>query len=85
MDTIIRIKLDKAIKEEAEDMGLNLTVLINDYFKQLVAARKEVPYVPEQMTPKLEKSLRRVKKEMDESKDRKAFTNAGDFSADLKK
>ncbi len=85
--TVISVKTDKATKEAAQEvaksMGLNLSTLLNAYLKQVVYTRRVELYAPEQMTPKLEKSLRQVKKEMAESKDRKAFTNVDDLMTHL--
>ncbi|MCA9361413.1 type II toxin-antitoxin system RelB/DinJ family antitoxin [Candidatus Kaiserbacteria bacterium] len=85
--TVISVKTDKATKEAANEvaksMGLNLSVLINAYLKQVIDMRRVEFYAPEQMTPKLEKSLLKVRKEMGSSK-RKSFSNVEDLLADLK-
>ncbi|MEZ4195112.1 MAG: type II toxin-antitoxin system RelB/DinJ family antitoxin [Candidatus Paceibacterota bacterium] len=87
MNTVISVKVDKATKEAAQEvaksMGLNLSTLLNSYLKQVIATRRVELYAPEPMTPKLEKTLRRVKKEMAESKDRKFFTTVDDLMTDL--
>jgi len=87
MKTVISIKIDKATKEAAQEvarsMGLTLSTLVNTYLKQVVYTRRVELYAPEQMTPKLEKTLKRVKKEMDKSKNRKVFTTVDDLMTHL--
>jgi addiction module RelB/DinJ family antitoxin len=87
MKTVISIKIDKATKEAAQEvarsMGLTLSTLVNSYLKQVVYTRRVELYAPEQMTPKLEKTLKRVKKEMDKSKNRKVFTTVDDLMTHL--
>jgi addiction module RelB/DinJ family antitoxin len=61
MNTVISVKVDKATKEAAQavakSMGLNLSVLINAYLKQVIVTRRVELYAPEQMSPKLEKQI----------------------------
>ena len=59
MNTVISVKLDKDIKESAQEVarsaGLTISALINSYLRQVVATRRIELYAPESMTPNLEK------------------------------
>jgi addiction module RelB/DinJ family antitoxin len=72
MNTVISVKVNKATKEAAQEvaksMGLNLSSLINSYLIQVVATRRVELFAPEQMTPKLEKAIGKIEKEIREGK-----------------
>jgi len=83
------VKLDKEVKESAQEVarsaGLTLSALVNAYLRQVVATRRIEIYAPEPMTPKLEKMISRIEKDITAGRVSKRFTNARDFLADLKK
>lgn len=89
MNTVISVRTDKKIKEEATEVaksvGISLSALINSYLRQIVATRRIELYAPEPMTPKLENLIKEVEAELAEGKVSKEFTNTKDFLADLKK
>ena len=88
-DTVISVKLEKETKESAMEIakaaGLTLSSLISSYLKQVVATRRIELYAPEPMTPKLEKLIAEVEKELKDGKASKGFKTAEAFVADLKK
>ncbi|PIY59666.1 hypothetical protein COY96_00570 [Candidatus Wolfebacteria bacterium CG_4_10_14_0_8_um_filter_37_11] len=88
MNTVISVKVDKKVKESArevaESAGLTLSSLINVYLRQISATRHIEIYAPEQMTPKLEKLISGIEKEIKKGKISKKFTTANDFLVDLK-
>ena len=89
MDTVISVRTDKKIKNEAAKVarsaGISLSALINSYLRQLVATRRIEIYAPEPMTPKLEGLIAKVEAELVDGKVSKKFSNPEDFLADLKK
>ncbi len=89
MKTVISVKVDNEIKEEAREVaksaGLTLSSLVNAYLRQVVATRRIELFAPEQMTPHLEKLIEEVESELALGKVSKPFENAEDFLADLKK
>jgi len=89
MHTVMSVKLDKEVKESAQEVarsaGLTLSALVNAYLRQVVATRRIEIYAPEPMTPKLEKMISRIEKDITAGRVSKRFTNARDFLADLKK
>jgi len=88
MNTVISVKLDKNIKESAQEVaksaGLTLSTLISAYLRQVVATRRIELYAPETMTPNLEKLIVEVEAELKSGKISKEFDNVSDFLADLK-
>ncbi len=88
MNTVISVKLDKDIKESAQEVaksaGLTLSTLISAYLRQVVATRRIELYAPEAMTPNLENLIAEVEAELKSGKISKEFDNAPDFLADLK-
>lgn len=88
MNTVISVKLDKDIKESAQEVaksaGLTLSTLISAYLRQVVATRRIELYAPETMTPNLEKLIVEVEAELKSGKISKEFDNVSDFLADLK-
>ena len=89
MNTVISVKLDKDVKEAAQEVaksaGLTISTLVNSYLRQVAATRRIVIYSPEPMTPKLEGLIAEVEADLTENKLSKPFTTAEDFLADLKK
>ncbi len=84
--TVISVKTDKATKaaaqEVAKSMGLNLSVLLNAYLKQVIHTRRVELYAPEEMTPKLEKAIRASLKSGVSSR---SFSTVDELMADLNK
>jgi addiction module RelB/DinJ family antitoxin len=72
MNTVISVKVDKetkeAAKEVANSMGLTLSTLINAYLKQVVVTRRVELFAPEKMTPKLERLIGSIEKDIAEGK-----------------
>jgi addiction module RelB/DinJ family antitoxin len=89
MNTVISVKLNKDIKESAQEVarsaGLTLSTLVNAYLRQVAATRRIELYAPEPMTPNLEKLISEVEAELKSGKTSKEFDNADDFLADLKR
>lgn len=89
MNTVISVRTDKKIKNEATEVaksaGISLSTLINSYLRQIIATRRIEIYAPEPMTPELESVIAEVEAELKEGKVSKEFSNARDFLTDLKK
>lgn len=89
MTTVISVKLDKNVKESAQEVaksaGLTLSALINSYLHQIAATRRIELYAPEPMTPHLEKLIAEVEQELAERNPNQGYSNAKDFLAALKK
>lgn len=89
MQTVISVKLDKKVKESAQEVaksaGLTLSALINSYLHQVVATRRIELYAPEPMTPKLESLIAQVEAELADNKASQPFSSVDEFIADLKK
>jgi addiction module RelB/DinJ family antitoxin len=90
MNTVISVKVDKKTKEAAQEvaksMGLNLSSLINSYLIQVIHSRRVELFAPEQMTPKLEKTIGKIEKEIQEGLGLSPkFSNAKDAIAWLNK
>ena len=89
MNTVISVRIDKQIKEEAtkvaKSAGISLSTLINSYLRQIVATRRIELYAPEPMTPKLEWLISQVEAGLTDGQVSKKFSNPEDFLADLKK
>lgn len=89
MNTVISVKIDKAVKESAQEVansaGLTISTLVNAYLRQVAATRRIELYAPEQMTPKLEKLIAEVEAELKGGKASKEFESVEDFLTDLKK
>ncbi len=87
MNTVISVRIEKSVKESAQEVaksvGLSLSSLINTYLRQVSMTRHIELYAPEQMTPKLEKLIGEVEKEIAQGHVSKSFTNAEDFLNDL--
>ncbi len=61
MKTIINVKADKDVKEDAQklakDLGLSLSAVVNAYLKQFVRTRRVDFSIAPSMSPVLEKLL----------------------------
>ena len=68
MNTVIHIKADKEVKENAQkaakDLGLTLTDVINAALRNFIRTREVVFSDIPQMTPELEKLLGRVEEDI---------------------
>ena len=89
MNTVISVKIDKDVKESAQEVansaGLTISTLVNAYLRQVAATRRIELYAPEQMTPKLEKLIGEVEAELQSGKVSKEFDSVEEFLIDLKK
>lgn len=89
MNTVISVKLDKDVKDSAQEVaksaGLSLSTLVNAFLRQVAATRRIELYAPEPMTPNLEILIAEVEAELKSGKASKPFVNADDFLTDLKK
>lgn len=88
MKTMINIKADKEVKENAQkiagDLGLPLSGIINAFLKEFVRSRKISFSVIPRMTPYLENILGKVEKDIDENKNMtKTFKTAKEANAYL--
>ena len=68
MQTVIHIKADKEVKENAaraaKELGLNLSDVINASLRNFIRTRKVVFSDTPRMTPELEKLLDRVEEDI---------------------
>ena len=89
MKTVISVKVDPDVKERAQEVaasaGISLSTLINSYLRQISATRRIELYAPEPMTPKLEKLIAEVEKEIASGEVSEPFTSVDEFLADLKR
>ena len=89
MKTVISVKVDKDVKERAQEVaasaGISISTLVNSYLRQVSATRRIELYAPEQMTPKLEKLVAAIELEIAEGKVSKGFDSVDEFLVDLKK
>lgn len=86
--TMINIKTDKKVKEEAqrlaEELGFSLSALVTASLKQFIRTRSVSFSVSYQMTPYLEGVLDEVEKDLETGKNLSPkFTNAKDMDAYL--
>lgn len=88
MNTVISVKIDKDVKESAQEVaksaGLTLSTLVNAYLRQVSATRRIELYAPEPMTPHLEALIAQVEQSIQAGNVSQPFDNAADFIADLK-
>lgn len=88
MNTVISVKIDREVKEEAsavaKSAGLTLSALVNAYLRQVSATRRIEIYAPEPMTPKLEEMIAEVEAEWAAGEASKPFESAEEFLTDLK-
>ena len=90
MKTVINIKTDKETKEKAqklaEDLGVNLSVLVNACLRQAIQKRAITIVADETPSPWLEKVLEQAEKDIATGKNLSpTFDNAKDAIAWLEK
>ena len=89
MNTVISVKVDKEIKEQAQEVaksaGIPLSTLINAYLRQLVSTRRIDFYAPEPMTPHLEKLIAEAEKEIAAGEISGPYATVDEFIESLKK
>ncbi|OHA89602.1 MAG: hypothetical protein A3C70_02500 [Candidatus Zambryskibacteria bacterium RIFCSPHIGHO2_02_FULL_43_14] len=83
MKTQLIVKTDKEVKIQAQktakELGLPLSTLINAYLKQFIATKEAEFRVIPKMTPRLERLIERVRKDVREGKNLSpTFDNAED-------
>lgn len=88
MTTVIHIKADKEVKENAQkaakDLGLSLSDVINAALRNFIRTRTVVFSDTPVMTPELEKLLERVDKDIKHNRNLSpAFKNAADMDGYL--
>ena len=85
---VITIKIDPETKKAAQDLaadaGLTLSGLINSYLKQITATRHIDLYIPQKMTPKLEKLLGEAEQDIASGRTIGPFKNANEMIKALK-
>lgn len=84
MTTVIHIKADKEVKENAQkaakDLGLTLTDVINAALRNFIRTREVIFSDIPQMTPELEKLLDRVEEDIKHNRNLSpAFKTAKDM------
>lgn len=88
-NTVISVKVNRQVKESAQEVaksvGLTLSTLVNAYLRQVVATRRIELFAPEEMTPHLEKLIAEFEADLEKGNVSRAFTNADDFLAALKR
>ena len=89
MDKVITVKTDadtkKAAKSLADEAGLSLSGLVNICLKQAIVSRQLDIYLPEPISPKLEKILEEAERELEAGEFSGPFDNAKDAIVGLKK
>lgn len=89
MNTVISVRVDKQIKESAQEVaenaGFKLGTLINAYLRQVAATRQILFYSPEPMTEKLESLISEVEADINSGKLSREFDNADEMLLELKK
>lgn len=87
--TVVTIKMDSETKKSAQalaaDAGLTLSALVNSYLKQVIATRHIDLYIPEKMTPKMEKIIEEAEKEIKAGQTIGPFKNVDEAIKALKK
>lgn len=89
MNTVLTVKVDdevkKAAREVAESAGLTLSALVNSYLRQVTATRRIEIYAPEKASPKMEKIIARIEKDIIAGDTVGPFKTADEFLANLHK
>lgn len=89
MKTVISVKVDKDVKERAQEVaasaGISISTLLNAYLRQISVTRRIELYAPEPATPKLEELIASVEAEINRGEVSKGFSDVDEFLADLKK
>ena len=88
MKTVINIKADKVIKDQAvetaREMGLPLSTVINAFLKSFIADKTITFTAPYKPSKALEKILRKADKDIKAGRNLSpVFTNVADLMADL--
>jgi len=87
MKTVISVKVDKDVKDAASEVaksaGFTVSALVNAYLRQIAHTRRIEFYAPEPMTPKLERLIGRVEREVAQGQVSRTFSNIEDMLADL--
>ncbi len=88
MKTIINIKADKEVKEQAvqtaQDMGLPLSTIINAFLKQFILDKSVVFTAPFRPTKALERRLKKADNDIKAGRNlSRVFTSADDLMRDL--
>lgn len=88
MKTVMSVKVDEDVKRSAQEVaksvGLSLSGLVNAYLRQLAATRRIEFYAPEPMTPKLERLIGKVEREIAAGETVGPFDSAEAFLKALK-
>jgi addiction module RelB/DinJ family antitoxin len=83
MNTVISVRIDKEVKETAQQVaksaGLTLSGLVNSYLRQVGATRRIELFAPEQMTPRMEGLIAEVEAELASGAASQPFDTADDF------
>lgn len=89
---VVNIKTDPETKEAmqamANSLGLTLSGMINAQFKQLINQQRlvlDVPFPVQPITPKLERELDQVYREIKAGEVSRPYTNLDNFLDDLNK
>ncbi|MBI2020051.1 type II toxin-antitoxin system RelB/DinJ family antitoxin [Candidatus Daviesbacteria bacterium] len=90
MKTVIHIKTDKEVKENAQkaakDLGLSLSDVINASLRNFIRTREVIFSDIPQMTPELEKRLEEVEEDIKQGRNLSpSFKNVDEAIAYLKK
>jgi len=89
MKTVINIKADKKLKEQAvetaREMGLPLGTIINAFLRNLIYQKEITFRAPFKPSPKLQKVLRLVDKDIEHGRNLSpVFTSVDELMADLR-
>lgn len=83
MQTVIHIKANKEVKENAQkaarDLGLTLSDVINAALRNFIRTREVIFSDIPQMTPELEKRLEQVEEDLKHNRNIVRYKNAKDF------
>jgi len=89
MNKVLTVKVDEDVKKSAQEVaksaGLTLSALVNSYLRQVSATRRIEIYAPEPMTPKMEKIIGRIEKEIEAGETVGPFKTADEFLDELHK
>lgn len=90
MKTVLNVKVDKELKDEARkvaaELGVPLSVLVNSYLRQVVRDQEAVFSLKERKaTPYLEKLIKEAEAEYDDNEIVGPFDTAEEFIASLNK
>jgi len=88
MKTLINIKADKEVKEQAQkvaaELGMPLSTIINAYLKQFIHTKEVHFAVEEKLKPAVKRRLDRLQKDVEEGKNLSGpFSTAEEMDAYL--